>query len=278
MFEFLRNSELDARNFFDLASVPPFRRNQFGGALGGPVKKDKLFLFGNYEGFRQALALSSVSVVPDIWPVEAFSLTVSLWLSWIAPSCPTWLSGRSRMAGNSHPLRTAWRCALLQQSATAYSRRFRHFAQRLRAERPRYSSAAYTIDDGDDLLPLADPLFGSNVTLRSQVASLEETHIFSPHLLNTFTAGFSRAAFNYNSFPLTSFPADLSFVTGADPGGIVIGGGVTTTGGGSHYRGRNKQRGKCLEPPQSVHLHRQRAGHPWHSSVERRRLVSAHAG
>ena len=46
-------------------SVPPFRRNQFGGALGGPIKKNKLFLFGNYEGFRQALALSSVSVVPD---------------------------------------------------------------------------------------------------------------------------------------------------------------------------------------------------------------------
>ncbi len=65
VFEFLRNSDLDARNFFDQGSVPPFRRNQFGGALGGPLKKDKWFLFGNYEGFRQALALSNVSVVPD---------------------------------------------------------------------------------------------------------------------------------------------------------------------------------------------------------------------
>ena len=65
LFEFLRNSDLDARNFFDQASVPPFRRNQFGGALGGPLKKDKWFLFGNYEGFRQVLAESSVSVVPD---------------------------------------------------------------------------------------------------------------------------------------------------------------------------------------------------------------------
>ena len=65
LFEFLRNSALDARNFFDQASVPPFRRNQFGGALGGPLKKDRLFLFGNYEGFRQRLAVSNVSVVPD---------------------------------------------------------------------------------------------------------------------------------------------------------------------------------------------------------------------
>ncbi len=94
-------------------------------------------------------------------------------------------------------------------------------------------SAAYTIDDGDNLLPLADPLFGSNVTLRSQVASLQETHVFSPAVLNTLTVGFSRAAFNYDSFPLGSFPSDLSFVTGAQPGGITIGGGVTTTGGGS---------------------------------------------
>src|SRR5712691_11828105 len=56
-FEFLRNSALDARNFFDATiGAPPFKRNQFGGSLGGPIKKDKAFLFGNYEGFRQRLA------------------------------------------------------------------------------------------------------------------------------------------------------------------------------------------------------------------------------
>ena len=58
-FEYLRNSALDARNFFDqTTSTPPFKRNQFGGTLGGPIKKDKLFIFGNYEGFQQRLALS----------------------------------------------------------------------------------------------------------------------------------------------------------------------------------------------------------------------------
>src|SRR2546425_2611130 len=64
-FEFLRNSALDARNFFDPVSVAPFRRNQFGGAVGGPIKKDRLFFFGNYEGFRHRLGVSNVSVVPN---------------------------------------------------------------------------------------------------------------------------------------------------------------------------------------------------------------------
>src|SRR6516164_2130092 len=52
VFEYLRNSALDARNFFDQGSAPPFKRNQFGASLGGPIKKDKTFLFGNYEGFQ----------------------------------------------------------------------------------------------------------------------------------------------------------------------------------------------------------------------------------
>lgn len=64
-FEFLRNDLLDARNFFDQGSIPPFRRNQFGGSLGGPIKKDKMFLFGSYEGFRQRLGISNVAYVPD---------------------------------------------------------------------------------------------------------------------------------------------------------------------------------------------------------------------
>ena len=64
-FEFLRNSALDARNYFDQATIPEFQRNQFGGSLGGPIRKDKLFLFGNYEGFRQNWGLSDVTLVPD---------------------------------------------------------------------------------------------------------------------------------------------------------------------------------------------------------------------
>jgi hypothetical protein len=73
-YEFLRNSALDSRNYFDLVLTPSgyqpdkpeFRRNQFGASLGGPVKKDKLFFFVNYEGLRQTLGLSTPNVgIPE---------------------------------------------------------------------------------------------------------------------------------------------------------------------------------------------------------------------
>src|SRR6185312_3851624 len=52
-YEFLRNNKLDARPFFS-NGTSPLKRNQFGASLGGPVRKDRLFFFGNYEGYRQA--------------------------------------------------------------------------------------------------------------------------------------------------------------------------------------------------------------------------------
>src|SRR5213596_3365850 len=82
VFEYLRNSALDARNFFDdTIGTPPFKRNQFGGAVGGPLKKDKMFLFGTYEGFQERLARSSASIVPGtfarqglLWPGNSLGL------------------------------------------------------------------------------------------------------------------------------------------------------------------------------------------------------------
>jgi hypothetical protein len=63
-YEFLRNNVLDARNFFDRGSPPPFRQNQFGGNVGGPVVKNKVFFFFNYEGFRQSRPFPWYTRVP----------------------------------------------------------------------------------------------------------------------------------------------------------------------------------------------------------------------
>jgi Carboxypeptidase regulatory-like domain len=63
-YEFLRNSVFDARSIFDPATVPPFRRNQYGGSVGGPVKKDKAFFFVNYEGLHSLLGEAKLATVP----------------------------------------------------------------------------------------------------------------------------------------------------------------------------------------------------------------------
>ena len=63
LFEFIRNDAMDARNFFASTSEP-FKRNQFGGSGGGFVKKDKIFFFGNYEGFRQRLGVIQRGTFP----------------------------------------------------------------------------------------------------------------------------------------------------------------------------------------------------------------------
>ena len=52
-YEYLRNNDFDARNYFDQGSAPAFHQNQFGASFGGPIKKNKMFFYGNYEGFRQ---------------------------------------------------------------------------------------------------------------------------------------------------------------------------------------------------------------------------------
>ena len=235
LFEFLRNSALDARNFFDQGSTPPFRRNQFGAALGGPIKKDKLFVFGNYEGFRQRLAVSNVAVVPDQQARQGFVPNASGVYTKVAnldtrilPYMSFWpdVNGPELLA-NGLPTGTA----------LSYNNPRQAIREDFGTVRTDYTlgsrdslSGSYTIDDGSSLIPLADPLFGSYLTLRAQVASLQETHVFTPNILNRFSAGYSRAGFGYDSFPLASFPSNLSFVTGAGPGGLVIGGGATTTG------------------------------------------------
>jgi hypothetical protein len=238
VYEFLRNSDLDARNFFDQAFVPPFRRNQFGGSLGGPLKKNKWFLFGNYEGFRQVLAESSVSVVPDnqarqgllpnasgvYVPVPKLNTAMLQYMQlWPSPN-------GAELTVNGLPSGTALSYNNPRQSVREDFGTLR--SDYIISDRDTFS-AAYTIDDGNSTIPQSDPLFGAYEPLRSQVASIEETHVISPEILNTFRAGFSRAAFAFDALDFATFPASTNFVSGLGPGGIVVGGGVTTTAGGS---------------------------------------------
>jgi hypothetical protein len=65
-YEFLRNSKLDSKNYFDVGNIPPFKRNQFGGTVGGPIVKNHTFFFADFEGIRQSKGITTVATVPSL--------------------------------------------------------------------------------------------------------------------------------------------------------------------------------------------------------------------
>jgi hypothetical protein len=65
-YEYLRNNDFDARNYFDVTpGAPAFHQNQFGASIGGPIKRNKAFFFGNFEGFRQLVPSDDYNLVPN---------------------------------------------------------------------------------------------------------------------------------------------------------------------------------------------------------------------
>src|SRR5438876_8013810 len=87
LFEYHRNSALDARDFFTIQKNP-FKRHQFGGTIGGPLMKDKLFVFGNYEGFQQRLGQSNRSVYPDVPSRQGLLPCYLAYPTNVAANCP----------------------------------------------------------------------------------------------------------------------------------------------------------------------------------------------
>ncbi|MGI9075080.1 MAG: carboxypeptidase regulatory-like domain-containing protein [Bryobacteraceae bacterium] len=221
-YEFLRNNDLDARNFFDQASVPQFQRNNFGAALGGPIRKDKTFLFGNYEGYRQHLGLSDVTLVPN----------TQARLGYLPDS-----NGKLKNVGvaqSVQPLLALWPVQNGPELGGGIAEAFSNPLQTIREDfgttrldhtlSDRDSLfAVYTVDDSADSTPSANPLSTVVETSREQVASVQEQHVFSPSVLNTSRFGYSRASYFFTGEAAVNLPG---WVTGRPIGAVVIGGGT----------------------------------------------------
>jgi Carboxypeptidase regulatory-like domain len=219
-YEFLRNSALDARNYFDHGDIPGFRRNVFGGSLGGPIRTDKTFLFGNYEGFRQSLGLSDLSLVPDDTSrASAVASIQSLLALWPVANGAEILTSTGAPSG-------------IAEAFSNPNQRIREDFGTVRLDqifREKDTLAVvYTIDDSEAHSPTNNPFTLIDITLREQVLSLSEIHIFSPSLVNKATFGFSRGGFYFNSGTTVSLPAWVN--DGQPVGAIVVGGGTTLNG------------------------------------------------
>jgi hypothetical protein len=218
VYEFLRNNALDAPNFFDQGSAPPFQRNQFGGSLGGPVRANRTFLFGNYEGLRQHLHQTSVAFVPDdasrASAVPAVQPLLNLWPESPITACPNSATPCGIAQFFSSPLQT-----IREDFGTV---RLDHTVSSRDS-----LSAVYTIDDGNDLTAtVLDPFSSDILALREQVFSLDETHSFSASTINVARLGYSRAGYFFTGLPTPGTPAASvpGFLSGNQVGAVVVGG------------------------------------------------------
>jgi len=219
VYEFLRNSALDARNYFDQANIPEFQRNDFGAALGGPLRHDKLFGFGNYEGYRQHLGLSAVSFVPDnASRAAASSIVQPLLALWPVANGPELLNPNGTPSG----------------IAEAFANPPQHVREDFGTTRIDANLTpndllfgVYTADDSDANTPSQNPYSTIYERLREQVLSAQEQHVFSPNLLNTLRIGYSRGAYYFTGLAPESVPG---WIAGKPVGAVVISGSTASNG------------------------------------------------
>jgi Carboxypeptidase regulatory-like domain len=250
-FEFLRNDILDTWSYFDHQAAasnsnftkPPYRRNDFGAAAGGPIRRDKTFIFGNYEGIRQRLTQTVKVTVPSQYLIDNTLTSMVPYLAlYPAPNGPVLNDVNNCAATNTCLTATAFTPALnpvREDFGTARMDQLFSANDTL--------SASYTADDGSNTTPGADPTAANILTLRSQVLSLEETHIFSARVVNTLRVGFSRGAYFTDNRPLISLPAiadstnpsltcsSLCLIQGLPMGQVLVSGSGVSGGALSPY-------------------------------------------
>ena len=221
-FGFFRNSALDSRNYFDGPTVPPFHRSQYGAAIGGPIKKDKLFFFGNFEGLNQSLSISENSLTLS---------NAARTSPGIAPSVQPFLALFPIANGADLGDGTAFYNFPGSQTGSEY---YAIGKLDFNLSQATIFSASYQWDTASLVAP--DPfnqkLTGSPSNHDNVAASM--LHFFSPNLLNTARLGVSHtfasdsedtSALN----PIATNPA-LGFIPSL-PVGVLTAGNLATAGG-----------------------------------------------
>jgi hypothetical protein len=228
-YEFVRDASLDAKNYFDTGAIPPFRRNQYGGSLGGPIQKNKTFIFGDYEGVRQNLGLTSVQQVPTA-AARAGQLTTGN----VTPDPAV-----ARFINAFYPLPNGPISGDTGNYSFAGAQITSENFFTVKADHVFSSkdSAAVTYMFDDNPSSQNDELNNKIILskTRRQMVSILETHIFSSSTLNSAHVGFSRdnAGSPYSATAVNKAAADPSygFVPGDSAGQVQVPGLVTFSGG-----------------------------------------------
>jgi len=215
-YGFLRSASLDAPGYFDGGSVPPFHRDQFGGALGGPILRKKTFFFVDYEGFRQGEGTSSVNIVPSLtarqgllfFPNGAFPTTSDPATNCVPtsvtnqcqvqvdPTVAQYLNFWPTPPANAPILGDGNTAQITQAVNNVVHENFVTTRIDNRFSDKDSLSGTFLYQNGlnNEPDPLNQVLFGNTST--EDMLSLQETHIFSPSFTNTARIGFNRVTAN----------------------------------------------------------------------------------
>lgn len=213
LFEYFRNSALDARNYFaNTGTKPPFRFNDFGGNIGGPIIKDKTFYFVNYEGSRQRVGITGTGTVPS----EELRQQVLAKSPALKPILDMFPRGTSRTSNTLVDNYATSQTSQIRED-TASAKVDHNFSER---------DSAYVRVNVNDTHTFG-PLFGvtpsalgvsdfQNIPIRTSNVAIRYQHIFSPKLVNEFLTGFQR----WGSRIISDVPYPLVTITGltASPG------------------------------------------------------------
>lgn len=247
IYDFLRNSVFDSRSYFDPVGggEPSFRRNQFGATVGGPIFKEKTFVFFNYEGFRQAQGVSLQSTVLSsnartglVTCTSGSTCKNGLQQLTVNSAVPPYLAlfplPNGTISGNSG----LYNFLTTQKNNEDFSTI--HLDQNFSQKDSLHGTLLYdtaSLDSADTTNTLYDEAISRRTT-----ASLEEVHIFSSRLTNSFRLGYNRSvaiAPNEKAVinPAANNPA-LAYYNGRSVGQLIISG-LTTVQGGSGSVGTN---------------------------------------
>jgi Carboxypeptidase regulatory-like domain len=228
-FEFLRNQDMDARNFFSTPGpLPSFKRNQFGGVLGGPIQKNKMFFFFNYEGLRLDQGINSLTTYPTTaMDTGNFSGISKLILE---PGTKTPFPGNmiplNMISAIGQKLLELYPAPNIAEAPGAlpsnnYSfqeprlENYNQFSLKIdysfSAKDSAFATANYYHDVATETgatfsagcTPYYVPEFTCTPLTKHQVYGINETHVFSPTMVNEARVGFSMVA--VDNFPTTAF-------------------------------------------------------------------------